>query len=110
MLANEWVACAVEGVTAAERAQRIEFQAKNWLLKRAEQNGFSLQPDAFITSGYHKQKFYKKRNSSPISLSTIDYEGQLTITDTNLFQDLLSKGIGKAKAFGCGLMLVRRLA
>ncbi len=35
-------------------------------------------------------------------------EGNLKIVDTDRFQKALFKGMGPAKAFGCGLMLVRR--
>jgi CRISPR system Cascade subunit CasE len=43
-----------------------------------------------------------------IRYSTIDFQGVLNVTDSEKFQAVLFKGIGKAKAFGCGLMLVKR--
>jgi CRISPR system Cascade subunit CasE len=38
----------------------------------------------------------------------MDFRGILTVTDTEKFTDTLMQGLGKAKAFGCGLMLIRR--
>lgn len=35
--------------------------------------------------------------------------GELMITNPELFQLALFNGLGHAKAFGCGLMLVRRI-
>ena len=36
-------------------------------------------------------------------------EGKLKIVDPDRFKQALLQGIGSAKAFGCGLMLVRRV-
>ena len=50
----------------------------------------------------------EKGNCRGIALSTLDFEGELSVTDPEIFLPALLKGIGSAKAFGCGLMLVRR--
>jgi CRISPR system Cascade subunit CasE len=39
----------------------------------------------------------------------LDYKGVLCVTDTELFKTTLFNGIGRSKAFGCGLMMVRRV-
>jgi CRISPR system Cascade subunit CasE len=39
---------------------------------------------------------------------SIDLSGELVVRDTERFLRLLLQGIGPAKAFGCGLMLIRR--
>ena len=36
-------------------------------------------------------------------------EGKLKIVDADRFKKALFQGIGSAKAFGCGFMLVRRI-
>ncbi len=51
----------------------------------------------------------EKGNCHGIALSTLDFEGQLQVTDPDHFlRNGLPAGIGPAKAFGCGLLLVRR--
>jgi len=40
---------------------------------------------------------------------TVRFDGLLRITDPDAFRATLIRGIGPAKAFGCGLMLVRRI-
>jgi CRISPR system Cascade subunit CasE len=40
---------------------------------------------------------------------TVRYDGLLRITDPDAFRETLIRGIGPAKAFGCGLMLVKRV-
>jgi len=39
----------------------------------------------------------------------MDFAGVLKVEDSGLFAESLITGIGPAKAFGCGLMLIRRL-
>lgn len=49
----------------------------------------------------------EKGNCRGIALSTLDFEGELSVTDPEIFLPALLKGISSAKAFGCGLVLVR---
>ena len=44
----------------------------------------------------------------PLTFSVLDLEGELEVTDPALFLRSLAAGFGRAKAFGCGLMLIRR--
>lgn len=80
-----------------------------WLEKRSEKNGFSVNPDMVRVDGYRQHQFYKKKNRKEIRISTLDFSGQLTVTDPAQFLETLYNGIGPAKGFGCGLMLVRRV-
>ena len=40
---------------------------------------------------------------------SVELTGELVVKDPVRFLDMIKKGIGPAKAFGCGLMLIRRL-
>lgn len=75
-----------------------------WLQARAEQHGFALDPNALRADGYAQQG--GKR--AELRFSTVDFNGTLTVTDRERFAQALKGGIGRAKAFGCGLLLVRR--
>jgi CRISPR system Cascade subunit CasE len=44
-----------------------------------------------------------------LRVSTVDFSGQLRVEDADAFRRTLFTGIGHAKAFGCGLLLVRPL-
>ncbi|WP_308340124.1 type I-E CRISPR-associated protein Cas6/Cse3/CasE [Thiolapillus sp.] len=35
-------------------------------------------------------------------------QGSLTVTEPDAYLATLKQGLGRAKAFGCGLMLIRR--
>lgn len=79
-----------------------------WLAARSESNGFSVRQDQIRADGYRHECFVKK-GGRKISYSTLDFTGELTVTDSKLFLDTLYKGIGPVKAFGCGLMLIKRI-
>lgn len=44
-----------------------------------------------------------------VTLRTATYEGILTVTDAEVFRNKLVEGIGREKAYGCGLLTVIRI-
>lgn len=76
-----------------------------WLTPRATAAGFRVEQTRI--DGYRRHQLYK-RGGSPIVFSTLDFEGILTVIEPLVFYRTLMTGIGPAKAFGCGLLLVRR--
>ncbi|NLA41265.1 MAG: type I-E CRISPR-associated protein Cas6/Cse3/CasE [Smithella sp.] len=88
----------------------VQKYGLQWLEERAVTHGFSVTSNNVRVDGYRQHKFFKRKGNSPISLSTIDINGILTVMDPDVFIDkCLFKGIGPAKGFGCGMMLVRRV-
>ena len=90
-------------------AELVQEAGLEWLQKRAERHGFLVQADAVRVEGYLQHRAFKQGGKKPIRYSTLDFAGLLTIDDAKLFQQALLHGIGPAKAFGCGLLLVRRV-
>jgi len=88
-------------------ATLIQQAGVAWLESRAGKHGFSFEPSAVQVDGYLRHRVTKRRGGKEISFSTLDYSGLLTVTNSELFQAALFHGIGPAKAFGCGLLLVR---
>ncbi|OCF99276.1 type I-E CRISPR-associated protein Cas6/Cse3/CasE [Gilliamella apicola] len=86
--------------------------AINWLIKQSESRGFSLsttdgqQLDCTVIN-YTQEQFIKKSNLKPITYSSVDYQGVLTVTDVDLFLNTIYQGVGKSKGFGCGLFLLK---
>lgn len=80
----------------------------NWLTRRAEQYGFTVRKEQIRADGYRKERFKKTQGGRKIQFSILDFNGKLIVTDPVLFSDTLFKGVGPAKAFGCGLLLVKR--
>lgn len=84
---------------------------KEWLcralddqLSRAERAGFTVLDDSIRVDAYQQHRTEKKG----VRFSTIDLTGELEVSDPALFLATLQNGIGHGKAFGCGLLLVRK--
>lgn len=86
---------------------------EEWFVKQGASNGFVLARDpkrqlnTFQAEAYRWHALTKKGRSA--GFSSVDFDGEIEVTDPALFADALFTGIGPAKAFGCGLMLVRRI-
>ncbi|WP_340561934.1 type I-E CRISPR-associated protein Cas6/Cse3/CasE [Streptomyces sp. GSL17-111] len=50
------------------------------------------------------------RKSQPVTLVTVTFEGRLEVTDPALLRRTLTQGIGRAKAYGCGLLTLAPVA
>lgn len=100
-----------EGVTEPlVLKQRMEQAALDWLVKDERAAGLGVHFDVRpAVMAYSQHKTSKKAQHPAISYSSVDYEGVLTVTDPELLISQVAKGIGRAKAFGCGLMLLRRV-
>ena len=51
---------------------------------------------------------YFRKGSRPGKIVKVSFEGMLETSDPERLKGILESGIGPAKAFGCGLLLVRR--
>ncbi|MEW6220903.1 MAG: type I-E CRISPR-associated protein Cas6/Cse3/CasE [Thermodesulfobacteriota bacterium] len=88
-------------------AELVQEAGEKWLSARAEKAGFRLH--AVRADGYRQHEFRKPAGRQPVRFSSIDFAGLLEVVDTEIFwQEALCRGLGPAKGFGCGLLLVRR--
>ena len=87
----------------------VQQSSIKWLTARMDNNGFSIEPHQVIADGYqqHRSNINKLH---PIRYSTVDFQGILTVTNIDLLRKALFFGIGKSKAFGCGLLLIKRIS
>ncbi len=80
-------------------------QQRGWLLDRADQIGVSFgdaeQSSADVV-GREVRRF--SRRGAPVTLGTATYAGALTVVDPEALRVALTTGIGRAKAYGCGLL------
>jgi len=88
----------------------VQEHGVHWLLDRAASHGFSVSSEEIRADGYRQHRIFKGKGKQQIAFSTIDFNGILTVIDPAIFvEKCLFDGIGPAKGFGCGLMLVRRV-
>lgn len=91
-----------------EELRVLEHRAgKEWLGQRAADLGFSLSDEFFAADSYRQHRIPRAGKRSPIKFSSLDMRGVLEVTDVGRFQKALFDGIGPAKSFGCGLLLIR---
>ena len=84
----------------------VQEEGCKWLMERAVRYGFALKIGDVRADGYQQRRLFKEKRK--ISFSTVDFNGILIVHDRRLFVEALCKGIGHAKGFGCGMMMIRR--
>jgi CRISPR system Cascade subunit CasE len=90
-------------------AQLAQEHGAAWLARHAEGRGFAVDPGQVLVDSYETHTF-KKPQGKEVRFATCDFHGLLTVTDASAFLHALHHGIGPAKGFGCGLLLIRRTA
>ena len=90
----------------ANRQKLIRELGINWMEKQGARNGFELSPTELKVDRYEQHRI--RRTQAPLTFSTLDISGYLTVSDPELFLAGICRGFGASKAFGCGLMLIRR--
>lgn len=78
-----------------------------WLGERLGRNGAKLE--SVRSEAYVQHQAHKKGQQKSIRYSSLDLQGTLLVTEPESLVEILFHGIGPAKAFGCGLMLVRKI-
>jgi len=77
-----------------------------WFIQRSEQSwGFCIE-DRFLQINDIEVICFKGKNKRNITISRAKLEGVLRVTDQNKFIQSFKKGIGRARAFGCGLLQI----
>lgn len=86
-------------------------QQKRWLRQKAKQCGFYLESEnaeegkcSFDVIQSETVRFNRQHKS--VTLGVVTFEGVLFVTNAALFAKSLTEGIGRAKAFGCGLLTI----
>lgn len=74
----------------------------------AARHGFAVGEDLRVDA-YRQHRLARSGEKKEITLSTVDLSGTLRVVDPLPFEQALAGGIGHGKAFGCGLLLVRRV-
>jgi CRISPR system Cascade subunit CasE len=83
-------------------------QLYEWLSRRAESAGFSIDKDSTTVQPAYIY-VNRTRNGNGQSLRSARYDGILKITDPARFQQTVVQGIGPGKAFGFGLLSLAKV-
>ena len=80
----------------------VQKTCSAWLQARASRNGFEVNLDELAVDAYEQHS-----QDTDVKFTTVDFSGELTVIEPSTFEATLFNGIGRAKAFGCGLLLIR---
>ncbi|MFD8967758.1 type I-E CRISPR-associated protein Cas6/Cse3/CasE [Streptomyces sp. NPDC059568] len=109
-----------EGEDTKRAAHRTPRHQMRWLLERQERAGFEIvqkpaerqlleRGDEYelIVRNQRALQFRRppaKTGGEDVRFTKVTFDGRLCVTDPEVFRRTLTHGLGKAKAYGCGLM------
>ncbi len=93
---------------ASARTAALVPTATQWMNARGERQGFALRPDSLSVLAYETIRLGRESRGAAATIGVLDLEGELEVRDPDPFLDAVYRGFGRAKAFGNGLMLIRR--
>lgn len=79
-----------------------------WLSRKADMGGFAVDLPAIRTIPRGREYFFKP-GARGVHYAT-EFQGVLQVTDTAKFREVFSTGLGSAKAFGFGLLVLAPLS
>lgn len=95
------------GDRAAARRELIVDAGQNWLTRQGARTGFVPDPDTLRIDGYDTVRI-PRGGRDAVEFGRLEFEGVLEVTDPSTFLTAVVGGFGRARAFGCGMMLLRR--
>jgi len=99
-----------DGGRGSVRAHVTVDQQETWLRDRAKGWGFDVE--AISVTGRRHASFGRHTGgtSNQVTVATATYDGVLAVTDADLLRVAMTSGVGRAKAYGCGLLTLAPLS
>lgn len=103
---------ALHAIPQGERAEvRMEIAQREgaaWLSRQAETAGFAVIRVEVADYSVAALPDHKGKRKGQPQFGILDLSGVLEVTEPAAFMAKLASGFGRARAFGCGLMMIRR--
>ena len=97
---------APDGARRAEiRSAMAQTAAEAWMVRQGAAKGFASR--STVVEGYSTIELGRRRRQGA-TFGVLDLRGEIEVTDPGAFLPALAAGFGRAKTWGCGLMLIRR--
>lgn len=88
-------------------ALRTKPLLEDWMLRKASAAGFAIEPGSLRITARGLTQFSKQTAEQHGTLNIVDFGGTLRVLNRTAFEAAFANGIGSAKAFGCGLLLLQ---
>lgn len=87
---------------------------QGWFLQKAPAWGIGTNPEAFLVTGNRAEDFRKGASADGgtpqrVVITATQFDGTLEVRDTDALRSALTRGVGSAKAYGCGLLTLAPL-
>ena len=92
---------------AAARRTTVTTAGAAWLARQGARGGFHAIAERLRVDGYEQHRLPRPQGA-PMRFATLEVDGVLEVIDPQAFLAKVRGGMGGARAFGCGLMLIRR--
>ena len=96
-------------ISVTQRGRKLPIrdrgEIEKWLLRKAVQNGFTLERFEF-SKGKVRTRTASATNGKYYTIGVCRFDGTLRITDTQKFKTSLTAGIGAKKSFGLGMLMI----
>ncbi|MDO6587479.1 type I-E CRISPR-associated protein Cas6/Cse3/CasE [Salipiger sp. 1_MG-2023] len=93
---------------AAHRMELASSAGRDWMSRQGERSGFRLLEATAEDYSAEALSAHRGPRKGQPQFGILDLAGQLEVSEPAAFVAALGAGFGRAKAFGCGLMLIRR--
>ena len=87
------------------RRRMAQTAAEDWMTQQGESKGFALCKT--VVEGYSTIELGRSHGHGA-TFGILDLHGEVEVTNPSTFLSAIAVGFGRAKAWGCGLMLIRR--
>jgi len=97
------------GRPAPDRLEVARRVGADWLGRRADRLGLRLDAETIQAESYITERVAPGDRRRSFTLSVLDLTGEAEVTDPQAVAQALPQGVGKGRAYGCGMMLIARV-
>ncbi|MDB2387389.1 type I-E CRISPR-associated protein Cas6/Cse3/CasE [Shewanella sp.] len=98
-----------ENGTIVDVKRHMDQAAHQWICDEKRLEHWGMQLDSLPEIEAYTQHKTLKKLGHRLQFSSVDFQGVLTLTQPEKFLSQYANGFGRAKALGCGLMLIRSI-
>ena len=110
LCANPARSVKVDGVSRGKVFAHVtREQQLEWLKDKSSKNGFNVEDNLEIIDSRWLSFYKKDSDKKSVKIKTATFEGVLTIVDIEVFKKAMLNGIGRSKAYGCGLLTLAKI-
>jgi len=81
---------------------------QDWIVRQGAKSGFTVEHCEVSDYSVVPLPNYRGKRSKLAQFGVMNILGRITVVEPELLVNKIAEGFGQAKAFGCGLMLIRR--